>query len=141
MEAKMESLEDRLCIVADKDTEPLINFIFRELSDEDADNVKLDRMVPESGGVARELLTTGAILTFSTTLAVQIFRLIERWMEQQRQAEARKLIYEAATQNPEALKILSDLEKLHSNVSVELAKVRPALPSILKGKPSGGRSP
>jgi hypothetical protein len=121
----MADLEDRFCLAAGADTEALVNFIFNGLSDEDADQVKLDRIVPEGGGVARELVTTGAVLTFASALAVPIFRLVERWMEERRQAAARRFIYEAATENPEALKILGDLEKLHSNVIVELAKPGP----------------
>ncbi len=135
----MADVEDRFCLVAEADTEALVNFIFNGLSDEEADQVKLDRIVPEGGGVARELVTTGAVLTFVSALAVPIFRLVERWMEERRQDAARRFIYEAATENPEALKILADLEKLHSNVIVELAKVRSPLPSLLKGKSTIGK--
>jgi hypothetical protein len=64
---------------------------------------------------------------------VPIFRLIEVWMEQRRQGEARRIIYQAAKENPEALKILAQLEKEHSNVIVELAKVRaPMLAKLRK---------
>lgn len=125
--------KDILCLASGEETESLINYIFKELPDEVIDEIDLDRIAPEGGGVARELVTTGAILTFATALAVPIFRLIETWLEQRRQGEARKIIYQAAKENPDALKILAQLEKDHSNLVVELAKVRaPMLAKLRK---------
>ena len=110
-------------------TEELINYIFRELPDEVVDQIDLARISPEGSGVARELITTGAVLTFASTLTVAIFRLVERWMEQQRQAKAMQLVYQASNENKEAMKTLAALEKKHAEVLVKYGAVRmPSLP-------------
>lgn len=119
----MSAEKDKLGLFFGPQTEDLINYIFRELSDDIVDEIDLDRISPEIGGVARELVTTGAILTFTAALAVPIFRLIERWMEQQRQREATELIYEAAKENPEVVSVLAEMEKQHIDFFVKRGKI------------------
>jgi hypothetical protein len=114
----MEKL-DKLSVYAGSDTDALVSFIFRQLPDAQVDQIGLDRIAGQGGGVARELITTAAVLSFSSALALPIFRLVERWMEQERQKRAMKLIYEAARETPQALEILAELEKKHTEVSVQ----------------------
>ena len=111
---------EKLQLSAEDETEDMINFVFRELPDEIVDQIELERLSPEGGGVARELITTAAILTFSSTLALPVFRLIEKWMENKREERSLELIYRAAQENPSVVKILADLEKHHADVAVKL---------------------
>jgi hypothetical protein len=116
--------KDRLCLEAGDDTEALVNFIFKELPDELVDEIELSRIAPKTG-VAREPITTGAILTCGTTLTLAVIQLVRRWMEQNRQKEHMKMIFDAAQQgNLEAAKLLLQLAKDHSKVVIEFEKVR-----------------
>jgi len=120
----MSESKDVLTIVADTETDNLVNFIFRELPDNVVDMIDLERLSPATTGVARELVTLAAVLTFSSTLSIAIFRLVERWMEQERQRVAAELIYKSGTDNPTVTKILSDLEKKHSDVLVRYGSLK-----------------
>ncbi len=115
---------DSIDIAAGQDTEALVNFIFGQLADDVVDQIDLERITPEGTGIARELVTTTAVLTFASALAVPIIGLIARWMEIQRQRTAIELIYKAVKENSGAVKELVELEKLHAQLSVkfEIAK-------------------
>jgi hypothetical protein len=125
----MADIPDRLEFRLGAETEPLVNFIFRQLPDDLVDQIELDRIVPSGDGIARELVTTAAVLTFTSALAVPILRLVERYMEQTRQQTATQLIYQAAKDNPDALKILADLEAKHAELMVKRDSV---VSSLLK---------
>jgi hypothetical protein len=111
------------------ETEAMLKFIFSQLPDDVVDQIELDRMTPEGGGVAHELVTTAAILSLASALSVQIFHLIGKWMEQKRQQQATLLIYQSAKENPTALKI--DLEKQHTELSIKYGAIGS---HILQGK-------
>jgi hypothetical protein len=130
----MDRSRDRIAIAAGRDTEDLVNFIFQQLPDEVVDEVDLKRLSPEEAGVARELLTTAAILTASSTIAVSVVRLIERWVEARRQREAVELIYEAGKENPDVVKVLTELEKHHSNVGATFGRITPAWVKSVGGR-------
>jgi hypothetical protein len=115
---------EKIALLSDLETESLVNFIFQNLPDDVVDQIDLTRLSPEAGGVAREPVTTAAILTFGSVLSVQIFRLIEKWMEQKRQQQAVTLIYEASKNgDSEAVKVLADLEKRHTDLSIKFGIV------------------
>ncbi len=122
--------KDRLYLEAGEDTEQLINFIFQNLPDSEVDEIDLYRSAPANTGVAREPITTSAILACSSTMALSVLKLVRLWMEHRRQDRTTKFIYDAAQVNPEAAKLLAQLEKEHSKVSIEFEKVR--LPEFKK---------
>jgi hypothetical protein len=113
-------------------TEELINFVFRGLSDELTDQIELQRVADTEGGVARELITAGAILTFAPALGIPVFRLVERWMEINRQKSAVKLICEAGKEDKAIMKTLAELEKKHADVMVSYGKLSGFLPGRKK---------
>jgi hypothetical protein len=112
---------EQLTLSAGPETEALVNFIFKELSDQLVDQIDLKRVTPATGGVAREFITTGALLTLAPALALPVFRLIERWMETNRQREAVNVIYQASKQDKELMKTLAELEKRHSDLMIKYA--------------------
>lgn len=115
---------EKVALLSGVETESLVNFIFQNLPDDVVDQIELTRVSPESGGIAREAVTTAAILTFGSVLSVPIFRLIEKWMEQRRQQQAVALIYEASKSGDgEAAKVLADLEKKHTDLSIRFGIV------------------
>ena len=61
---------EQLTLSAGPETEALVNFIFKELSDQLVDQIDLKRVTPATGGVAREFITTGALLTLAPGHAV-----------------------------------------------------------------------
>lgn len=120
----------QVALSAGDKTEALVNFIFNEMSDDLVDQIKLDRITPADGGVAREFITTGAILTFAPALGIPIFRLIERWLETNRQREQTKLICEASKEDKALMRVLADLEKKHSDVMIKYGNFS----GLLRGK-------
>jgi len=121
----MSHRDEVLAIAAGEDTEAIVNSIFKALPNDIVDEVALERISETSDGVARELITTAAVLTFSSAVAAKIFSLLERYMEERRQRAATELIYQAAKDNPTVLKILAELEKKHADVSVKIGKLGP----------------
>jgi hypothetical protein len=127
----MAQNRESITISVGPETDTLLKYIFRALPDELVDQVQLERITPEAGGVAKELITTAAVLSLSSAVAVQIFKLIGKWMEMDRQRKAVQLIYQASKENPAAMKVLADLEKHHAELSVKYGAIGAGL---LKGK-------
>lgn len=130
MTEDMSSLD----ILGGEHTEELVSFVFSNLPDDIVDEISLERFGPEKGGVAKEFVTIGAALTFSSVLAVQIFGLIQRYMEEKRQEEALKLIYKAAKEDIRVAEILADIEKHHVT---QIAKYGPVDLQVPLPKSSG----
>jgi len=109
----------QISVSAGPETEELLNYVFKNLSDEIVDQIRLERITPESNGVARELVTTAAVLSFSSAIAVPIINLIGKWMEQKRQQRAVELIYRSAKENPKVTHMLVELEKKRAELAVK----------------------
>lgn len=120
----MSEQSDRIQISFGSRTDEITNYVFRSLPDEIVDEIELDRSVADNKGVARELVTSAAVITCATTISWHIFKLIDRWMENERRKAAGLLIYQSAKENPEALKILAEIEMKYVEVSARQGRVR-----------------
>ena len=119
---------DQIKIAAGTSTDELVSFIFRELDDDIVDQIDLERASVKPEGVARELVTTAAVLTLASTLTVSVVKLIARWLEQNRQRDAIELVYQASKRDPDMAKLLAELELKHADVMVQyndLLRLRP----------------
>jgi hypothetical protein len=105
-------------------TEELLRFVTAELDDATLDQIEVERTRRASEGLASEPLTAAATLTLATTAVVAVTRLIERWLEKQRQLETLTIVAEGFTESDEAGRELAKLAASHANVSVkhELSK-------------------
>ncbi len=120
-----------LTLNADISTDSLVNFITNELSDDDLDNVDVQRIQDESSKLATEPVSVVAIITLSTTLAVSVCRIIERWIEMQKELKHMEIVADGFKISDEAGKALAKLGEKHASVSIHYKLL--GLPS---GKPN-----
>ena len=107
-----------LYIDAGTATGDLTRFIAGELSDAQLDEIEIDRQGLRSDKLATEPITIAATITLATTSVVMITRLIERWMEKNRQLEQMILVANGFDKSDAAGKALADLSKANAKVSV-----------------------
>ncbi len=119
----MEKL--KIAITSGDDTEYLLQDLLKEIDDENLDNLQIAREIEKSKGLAGEPITTGAIITGSVIVLSVLLRLIERVLEQQHQYKTMKIVAEGFDSHPELGKILAEMAKKNSEVSISygLAKI------------------
>ena len=105
-------------IDAGAQTEDLIQYITSELDDATLDQIEIHREVVKSGNLATEPLTAAALLTLATTTVVVVARIIERWLESQKQLEQLAIVAKGFKQSDQAGQALADVSKTFSKVSV-----------------------
>jgi hypothetical protein len=105
-------------IDAGRRTEDLLQFITAELDDETLDAIGVERRPMKGGTLASEPFTASAMLTLAAAGVVAVGRIIERWLEKQRQLEQLKLVAEGFKQSDEAGKALAKLSEKHAAVSI-----------------------
>ena len=105
-------------IDAGAQTEALLQFITNELDDATLDQIEIQRDVVKSANLATEPLTAAATLALATTAVFAVARIIERWMENQKQNTQLRIVAEGFKQSDEAGKALTDVSKTYSKVSI-----------------------
>jgi hypothetical protein len=105
------------------DTEAAINFVFENLTDAECDEIDLTRTT-ESGGVAREPITSVALLSLAGGLALKIIPLIDRFLEHRRQRDHLELVMRAAENNSPALEALVKLAEKYADVTVKFVPIK-----------------
>lgn len=115
-------------IEAGADTEELKNFIFQQLSDEEAAQIDLRQERSAAPGLAREPVTIAITLVIgakmvaesalAATLVVTIGSLIERWMDQRAEAKARQQAIDIYPSQPELSELLLRHLDRFSSVSI-----------------------
>lgn len=98
-------------------TEELISFITNNLEDEVLDEVDLSRIHAESS-VASEPITIAAVMFLSSAAIYATARLIEKWLEIERQKDVREDLIVAWDKDENLGKAMVEMEKSHSNVIV-----------------------
>ncbi len=104
-------------ISANEHTEEVIQYILDGLSDNEVDALQIDRQVQKPDGLASEPVTTAVLITLGTVAASAVLRLLERWLENQRQLEQLRLVADGFTQSDEAGKQLAALAAKNSTVA------------------------
>ena len=104
---------------AGADTEDLLQFIMKELKDEEVDAIEVKREVAKADNLATEPLTIAVTLLTSAPLIIAVGRIIERWMENRNQVKHLHLVAEGFEISDKAGKALADLAKVHAKVSIE----------------------
>jgi hypothetical protein len=99
-------------------TESLLQYITHELDDETLDKIEINRDVAKADNLATEPLTIAATLALTTTAIVVVARIIERWMEAQRQLVQLRIVAEGFDHSDEAGKVLAEVSKANSKVSI-----------------------
>jgi hypothetical protein len=114
-----------LHVNAGSETESLLQAILDGLEEgEDGlegDNaeVEITRESKPTTGVAGDPITIAATITLATILVPRVARIIERWMENQRQAEELRVVAAGFASSDEAGKELAKVAVAHSKVSIE----------------------
>ena len=109
-----------LQIEAGDKTEELIRYIFNELDDENLDVTDVTKNVDTSGNIAFEPITISAILGTSTVVAILIARLIEKWMDSQKETANLELIYQAGNSglSDAAINAIKEVASKYADVSI-----------------------
>ncbi len=106
-------------------TETLLQFITNELDDATLDKIEIQREIVKSDNLATEPLTATATLALATTSLILVTRIIERWMENQKQNTQLMIVAEGFKQSDEAGKELAKLSKNYSKVSISYGMPTP----------------
>lgn len=99
-------------------TEKVLKSILKEIDDDMLDEIAIDRKIETPEGLASEPITIAVTVTASSVLIIHITRLIERWLESRRQADARKMLITASNISKEALEAMKELEEKHADVAI-----------------------
>jgi hypothetical protein len=108
----------RLGLSVGDDTEEMLQAILAGLSDAELDELKIERTLEKSDGLAGEPVTIGAVITGSAILISAVLRLVERHLETRRQDRALKLVAEGFREDPELGRQLAELAKKHADVAI-----------------------
>lgn len=107
-----------LILEAGENTEELLQFITSEMDDATLDKIDVHRDVVKPDNLATEPLTIAATLTLSTTLVIIVGRIIERWLENQRQLDHLRIVAAGFKESDEAGNGLAQVSKAHAAVSI-----------------------
>lgn len=107
---------------SDQKTENLIQFVTNGLDDSTLDEIEITREVKKHLELMSEPITIAVNIALGTAAIASVTRLIERWLENQRQKDTLSIIANAPSD--EARKLLTALAEKHARVSVsyKLAK-------------------
>jgi hypothetical protein len=107
-----------LRIEAGQRTEEVVGFVLNNLSDEALDEVDIVREKAADEGLVSEPITVAAVITLTATGVLAITRLIELYMEHNRQISTLQIVANGFSQSSEAGRSLAELAKAHAQVSV-----------------------
>lgn len=107
-----------LWIDAGEKTGSLVDFITNELDDDTLDQTEVDREIDPTTKLASEPITLTVTFTLSVTTAIAIARIVERWLETDRQIRTMKLVADGFKQSDEAGKALAKLADKHTSISI-----------------------
>lgn len=107
-----------LVLDAGHQTEDLLAFLTNELDNDTLDQIEIERQGLKSDKLATEPVTIAATLTLATTAVVVVGRIIERWLENQRQLEQLRVVATGFDRSDEAGKALAALGKENAKVAV-----------------------
>lgn len=100
-------------------TEELVQYITGDLDDETLDQIEVKRRGnPTINLVSEPITVTVAITTISLAGIVAVTRLIERWMENQKELETIKITAATALKSTDAAEILAGIANKHAEVAV-----------------------
>jgi hypothetical protein len=105
-----------LKIEAGDQTEDLIQYVTRRLDDATLDEIDINRELAKPSSLASEPITIGVTVALGTAAIAAVTRLVERWLESQRQLETLRIVVDAPTD--EAKKLLTGLAEKHAQVSL-----------------------
>lgn len=110
----------QLEISAGEYTEDLWQFIQKELSDEQLDEIEVERVLNRESTVASEAITTTIILVVGPVLITAIARSVEKWIEVHRQKMNLEMLIRAHGVSLEAGAAVQELTSLHAKVTVQV---------------------
>lgn len=110
--------EPRIGISLGEETEGFLQELLDTVDDDTLDNLKIDRELKHSEGLAGEPITTGVIITGGTIILSAVLRLIERHLEQRHQHRTMKIVAEGFDTHPKLGSTLADIAKKNADVSI-----------------------
>ncbi len=103
---------------AGEDSEGFIRFLTSELSDDELDDIDVHRLLDRKDDLASEPITAAVLIGLGSVVVRAVGRIVERWLEKERQREQVELVIEAYKVSPEVAKVVSDIVTAHARVSV-----------------------
>jgi hypothetical protein len=100
-------------------TESIVGFVTSELDDSLLDTINVDREVASTSGLASEPITLAATITLTTTAIVAVLRIVERWLEMQRQLQTLEIVADGFAKSSEAGEHLTRLAEKHAEVTAK----------------------
>lgn len=110
----------QLEISAGEHTEDLWQFIQQELSDEQLDEIEIERVLNRESAVASEPITTTIILVIGPVLVTAIARSVEKWIDIRRERGQQEMLIKAYGLSAEAGQSMQKLMSLQAKVNVQL---------------------
>jgi hypothetical protein len=123
----MEIVMNQLVLRMDKNTEDLWQYVSANLDDSTLDEVEVERDIKDPSGLASEPVTSAIILALSPRAAAAVLRVVEKWMEAERQREQLEIVLRGFSISDEAGKSAASLAAKHAEVSIKYGP--PALPT------------
>jgi hypothetical protein len=110
---------NQLELNADQFTEDVWQYVSEHLDDPTLDSIGVKRTVQDSPDLASEPVTTTIVLTLAPLAAVAVLRLIEKWMEAERQRQQLEIVLRGFAVSDEAGKAAASLAGKHAQVSIK----------------------
>lgn len=120
---------NQLVLNMDKSTEDLWQYVSASLDDSTLDQIEVERDIQDPSGLASEPVTTAIILSLTQLAAAAVLRLVEKWMEDNRQREQLEIVLRGFSISDEAGKSAASLAGKHAEVSIKYG-----LPELPTGK-------
>ena len=105
-------------IEAGDQTGELVDYLTSQVDDNTLDSIDVKRQIAPVSGLASEPVTVAVTLTLSTATVIVVARVIERWLENQRQAQAMKAVVDGFDKSEAAGKALAGLASKHAQISL-----------------------
>ncbi len=115
-----------LLVACDKDTEALLQSILDDLDQgtlaaleqSEVDNIEVVREFAPTSGLTHEPITVAATITLAAILVPRVARIIERWMEHQRQLRELNIVADGFDRSDTAGKALAHVAEIHAKVAI-----------------------
>jgi hypothetical protein len=111
---------ETLTISAGEYTEDMLQFVLAEMTDEQIDDLEIDRGLARGHGLQSEPVTISVVIGGAAVVAVA--RLIGQWLESRRQVKAMEMVATGYGVDSEVGRAMLDLAKAHAGVAARFAE-------------------
>lgn len=106
-------------IETDGKLDDILQYVMDRVSDEEIDQLELERVAGAASGIAYEPVTIAAIIAASTPVALAVLRLIERYLQGREHRDTLRIVSSSAHDNPQISRELASLAKSYAGVEIK----------------------